>query len=737
MEVYEIDEIPKLIVDIDEDESTVNISTWEVNDDGSRDVVALDVSTATQLAENPGRWMWLGNNFTTVPTSGEHKYETLFAGVDYGQEITIKWRWIEYAEEKYGGKVYIDFNGGGTAGQGVYVGTKEIPSSNFTDALAIAARIGATGLVIKGSGTVDQSISGYIIEAWQDFRNDELDVNNQDISNCTFKLIKLTGQVNGEAWYERCYFDNVTDLCGYIDRCSSEGMSISGSLSGATLFGAATGMPGSDIDLQSGANTFAVGSVDGFIHIRNVANVGATVWLSSRGAYITIENTCTAGMIIISGDTSGITDNSGPGCIVVNTTASSQTSVDTIDGIVDAILEDTNEIQTDWTDGGRLDLLLDSIIAHLIDIKGSGWTDENLKTIDALVDAIKAQTDKMQFSGLNDIKATLDGEKVTVTSNEDKIGYSLISDYDAAKTASTQASVDAIPTNPMLDTEDGSSFDSIPDMAKESAVEGHVTNSLTNIRLDELIQNAADPATPTKNSFIDRITSKNSSQTYDRSTDSLEALRDNADEFEGDAGSSTVTITITTEGGTPIQDANVQIWNSAATALVTYGITDSNGQIQKSTEDGTFKIKVRKGGYSFDDPFDLTVSGDTSQTYTGETFIVDPPDEPELCRIYGYLVDASEAAIEDAYVHAVVFISPTVLSDGVSVISPETITSTTTSTGLFTLDLAQGIRFTITIPDIGFRKTIKVPDEIGPVTLWSLTDVHVSDDTGGDAGEDW
>jgi hypothetical protein len=31
-----------------------------------------------------------------------------------------------------------------------------------------------------------------------------------------------------------------------------------------------------------------------------------------------------------------------------------------VDGIVDAILADTNELQTDWANGGRLDLILDA-----------------------------------------------------------------------------------------------------------------------------------------------------------------------------------------------------------------------------------------------------------------------------------------------------------------------------------------------------------------------------------------
>ena len=39
-----------------------------------------------------------------------------------------------------------------------------------------------------------------------------------------------------------------------------------------------------------------------------------------------------------------------------------QASVDTIDGNVDAVLTDTNELQGDWTDGGRLDLILDDVL---------------------------------------------------------------------------------------------------------------------------------------------------------------------------------------------------------------------------------------------------------------------------------------------------------------------------------------------------------------------------------------
>ena len=91
-------------------------------------------------------------------------------------------------------------------------------------------------------------------------------------------------------------------------------------------------------------------------------------------------------------------------------TASSITAldgkIDTIDNYLDteiaAILADTNELQTDLANGGRLDLLIDSIITHLTQIKGAGWTDETLVSLQALIDAIKAKTDNLPADPADD-----------------------------------------------------------------------------------------------------------------------------------------------------------------------------------------------------------------------------------------------------------------------------------------------------------------------------------------------
>jgi hypothetical protein len=96
------------------------------------------------------------------------------------------------------------------------------------------------------------------------------------------------------------------------------------------------------------------------------------------------------------------------------TTRASQASLDTLDDFVDtevaAILADTNELQTDWVDGGRLDLLVDAIKAKTdnlpsdpadaSDIASSFSTvNSTLSTIAGYIDtevaAIKAKTDNL------------------------------------------------------------------------------------------------------------------------------------------------------------------------------------------------------------------------------------------------------------------------------------------------------------------------------------------------------
>ena len=91
--------------------------------------------------------------------------------------------------------------------------------------------------------------------------------------------------------------------------------------------------------------------------------------------------------------------------ILVDTGTTLDGKLDTIDNFLDtevaAILADTNELQTDWANGGRLDALLDSAIAKIDVVDGvvdsilvdTGTTiPATIATIDTVVDAILVDT---------------------------------------------------------------------------------------------------------------------------------------------------------------------------------------------------------------------------------------------------------------------------------------------------------------------------------------------------------
>ena len=116
--------------------------------------------------------------------------------------------------------------------------------------------------------------------------------------------------------------------------------------------------------------------------------------------------------------------------------------VDTIDTNVDAVLADTNELQTDLVNGGRLDLLVDSIITHLTDIKGAGWTNETLAAIKAAIDAIDVSA-LATTAHVQEVEDKVDGIKVKT----DNLPADPADDSDIdAQLAAVKTVVDAIKT---------------------------------------------------------------------------------------------------------------------------------------------------------------------------------------------------------------------------------------------------------------------------------------------------
>jgi len=93
--------------------------------------------------------------------------------------------------------------------------------------------------------------------------------------------------------------------------------------------------------------------------------------------------------------------------ILVYTTAAQ--TLDETDAIVDSIVADTNELQTDWVNGGRLDLLVDSTISKI---------DAVDDYVDTEVAAIKTAVDNILRIGKNRWKISAVANTLTIYADD-------------------------------------------------------------------------------------------------------------------------------------------------------------------------------------------------------------------------------------------------------------------------------------------------------------------------------
>ena len=120
-------------------------------------------------------------------------------------------------------------------------------------------------------------------------------------------------------------------------------------------------------------------------------------------------------------------------------------NISLLSGVVDNIHTDANTIvgklPTNYIMGSTVLTAKDDDIDNIYNIVNNASYGNS--ALSGIVSTINSKVTPLSFTG-SDIKATLDGEGVTVTTNSDKAGYSLDAVYDSAKTASSQSSVNSI-----------------------------------------------------------------------------------------------------------------------------------------------------------------------------------------------------------------------------------------------------------------------------------------------------
>ena len=218
-----------------------------------------------------------------------------------------------------------------------------------------------------------------------------------------------------------------------------------------------------------------------------------------------------------------------------------QASVDTIDGIVDQILLDTTAILVDTGTTLPAEHALLATAANLATLDGK------VDTVDTVVDAIKLVTDALPDAGaLTTIDANIDAILVdtgTTLPGEHALlapaaSIAALNDLSSADVATELAIYDG-PTRAEATSDKNEILSEtgpiLVDTGTTLPAQITALNDLssTDVQtviedndLDHLLKIAHPSGDPVADSVMDLVMNKDAGQTFDRSTDSLEALRD-------------------------------------------------------------------------------------------------------------------------------------------------------------------------------------------------------------------
>tara|TARA_Y100000401_G_scaffold30623_1_gene22374 strand:+ start:13029 stop:15281 length:2253 start_codon:yes stop_codon:yes gene_type:complete len=221
--------------------------------------------------------------------------------------------------------------------------------------------------------------------------------------------------------------------------------------------------------------------------------------------------------------------------ILVDTGTTIPATLTTIDDFLDtevaAILADTNELQGDWADGGRLDLLLDSAISK-IDV------------VDGIVDNILVDTAEIGTAGAGltavPWNSSWDAEvQSECTDALNAYDPPTKAEMDAAHSTTDAliTTVDTVVDAILVDTAEigaaGAGLTAVPwNSAWDAEVQSECNDALVAIGLDHLVSASVAGSDVVDNSIIAKLVSKESTADWDdyvNTTDSLQALRDRGD----------------------------------------------------------------------------------------------------------------------------------------------------------------------------------------------------------------
>lgn len=165
-------------------------------------------------------------------------------------------------------------------------------------------------------------------------------------------------------------------------------------------------------------------------------------------------------------------------------------------------------------------------------------------------------------------------------------------------------------------------------------------------------------------------------------------------------GTRQITLHVQDQNSIPVPNVYVAIYDSSNTTLLYVVQTGSNGNVVFNLNDGTYKFRPIKVGYTFTTPQTVVVTGDATVNVAATAFQPPVPSAPDMCVIFGTLVNAHGTPDQGAVI-TIRSAVPNAAAGETLVDNAPPITITTDANGQFSIELIKGAKVKIYSPEAG------------------------------------
>ena len=202
-------------------------------------------------------------------------------------------------------------------------GNRANPVDNLPDAVAICAAYGFTRLYLIGTVILDtgSDLTGFTLLGESLVTTHVTVASAALVSGCVIKNCNVQGTLDGDTLLEQCIIGTLNYVEGSMISCAlGPGIITLGGTTQANIFDCWSNVAGTAtpiIDCGGSGRDLGIRNYNGGITLRNKAGASDNISIDMNSGRVVLENSCTAGDIVIRG-TGTLTDNSNGANVIVD-----------------------------------------------------------------------------------------------------------------------------------------------------------------------------------------------------------------------------------------------------------------------------------------------------------------------------------------------------------------------------------------------------------------------------------